>query len=212
MCKYLKQSLPLYSLYSKWICQKSPSCFLNTSVMCGKHSSWWMLMAQTSEWCFGTRATGTCAFSPAAISAGSYTAKDHTLVGQRATRGQLAPADGWQAFTKDWEEGLGLQRVENVLRGWDPCEQRRPPGMTDQSRKLSLRLLLKAEATGPEPMTAFPVQVVHRDLGKKDQRGPGAHSPLQCGPHSVTCAPQCPRHGPCDIQRKMSVRPPTLHF
>lgn len=136
-------------------------------------------MAQMSEWCFDIRATGTCAFSPAEISAVSYMAKDHMLVGQRATRGQLALADSWQAFTKDWEEGLGLQGVENVLRGWDPCEQRRPPGMTDQSRKLSLRLLLKAEATGPEPMIAFPVQEVHRDLGR-----PGGHSPLQCGPHS----------------------------
>lgn len=46
-------------------------------------------MAQMSEWCFGTRATGTCAFSPAEISAVPYMAKDHMLVGQRATRGQM---------------------------------------------------------------------------------------------------------------------------
>lgn len=64
--------------------------------------------------------------------------------------------------------------------------------MTDQSRKLSLRLLLKAEATGPEPMIAFPVQVVHRDLGKKDQRRPGGHR--QRGPHSLppTLLPSVP--------------------
>lgn len=87
-------------------------------------------------------------------------AKDHRLVGQTATRGNWPPQVA----------GRYLQGEEDVVKEMGPCEQCRPPGMTDQSKELSLGLLLKAGATGPELGIALPVQGVHRGPGRRSEK------------------------------------------